>query len=100
MKKRFLLAVALGSIAVPMLAGNVNGRVINAVTGLPVDGATIRVDDSLAGCITNNNGEFSISDISEGNHTLRISHLGFAPLKYKISSSDFSNNIVIELEES
>lgn len=100
MKKRFLLSVAIGAIAVPMLAGNVKGRVINAVTGLPVDGATIRVDDSLAGCITNNNGEFSISDIPEGNHTLRISHLGFAPLKYKISSSDFSNDIVIELEES
>ncbi|MFC2436592.1 MAG: carboxypeptidase-like regulatory domain-containing protein, partial [Aggregatibacter sp.] len=40
-------------------------------------GANIRVDHSLTGDVTNTRGEFTISNLPEGTHTLNVSHLNY-----------------------
>lgn len=76
----------------------VNGKILSAESGLPVDGANIRVDHSLAGCSTNAKGEFTLRNLPEGEHVLRVSHVGYVPQSYKVKTDGTA--VVIRLEES
>lgn len=78
--------------------GKVTGKVISAITGLPVDEANIRVDESLAGCTTNGKGEFIIGNLPAGKHVLRVSHISYTPQSYTIRTGE--KEVVIKLEDS
>lgn len=78
--------------------GKITGRVISASTGLPVDGANIRVDESLAGCTTNGKGQFTIANLPAGKHVIRVSHISYIPQSYTVRAGD--NGLVIKLEDS
>ena len=59
-----------------------SGKVVSAGTNEPLVGVNIRVDNSLTGCTTNGRGEFTIDNLTGGQHTLRFSYIGFTPGKY------------------
>ena len=48
-----------------------SGTVV-CMQGLPVENATVVIDNKFS--LTNENGEFSIANISTGNHTLKVIH--------------------------
>lgn len=99
MKKKCLLTAAISWIVVSMFAQTaLKGKVVNAETNEPVVGANIRIDHSLAGCTTNGKGEFNISNLPEGTHTLSVTHVSFLPQKYTADSQD--ENILIKMNES
>lgn len=99
MKKKCLLTAAISWIVVSMFAQTaLKGKVVNAETNEPVVGANIRIDHSLAGCTTNGKGEFNISNLPEGEHTLSVTHVSFLPQKYTADSQD--ENILIKMNES
>nr|WP_129730627.1 TonB-dependent receptor [Parabacteroides goldsteinii] len=99
MKKKCLLTAAISWIVVSMFAQTaLKGKVVNAETNEPVVGANIRIDHSLAGCTTNGKGEFNISNLPEGEHTLNVTHVSFLPQKYTADSQD--ENILIKMSES
>lgn len=99
MKKKCLLTAAISWIVVSMFAQTaLKGKVVNAETNEPVVGANIRIDHSLAGCTTNGKGEFNISNLPEGEHTLSVTHVSFLPQKYTADSQD--ENILIKMSES
>lgn len=54
----------------------VTGRVVDAETGLPVVGATVRVERSLTGATADNHGEFRIANAAS-DATIRVSHLSY-----------------------
>ncbi|NVJ22217.1 carboxypeptidase regulatory-like domain-containing protein [Myxococcus sp. AM011] len=63
----------------------VQGLVLDAETGAPVKGVTVRLDaepdedgqrGQLAGARTNDDGEFYLDKVASGPHTLRMSHEG------------------------
>lgn len=76
----------------------ISGKVINRATGQPVEGANIRVDNSLTGCVSNGKGVFSIGNLPEGEHLLSVTHISFMPRALRVEGN--SQGIVIELEES
>ena len=99
MKKKCLLTAVFSWIVVSMFAQTaLKGKVVNAETNEPVVGANIRIDHSLAGCTTNGKGEFNISNLPEGTHTLSVTHVSFLPQKYTADSQD--ENILIKMNES
>ncbi|MBK7788901.1 MAG: carboxypeptidase-like regulatory domain-containing protein [Saprospiraceae bacterium] len=67
---------------------NINAQVITGkvtdITGKPLSGANIIWQNTNIGTSTNEAGEFSISDLSEGERTLLISFVGFSPEKIKV----------------
>lgn len=77
---------------------SIKGKIVNAETGQPVDGANIRIDQSLSGCTTNGNGEFIIRNLPEGKHQLRISHVSYTPKTYQIKGNE--EQILIKMEDS
>ncbi|HMS97765.1 MAG TPA: carboxypeptidase-like regulatory domain-containing protein, partial [Saprospiraceae bacterium] len=67
---------------------NIDAQVITGkvtdITGKPLSGANIIWQNTNIGTSTNEAGEFSISDLSEGERTLLISFVGFSPEKIKV----------------
>lgn len=98
MNKKSLLTVLFGCVVTVASAQiTISGKVINAETGAPVDGANIRVDHSLTGCTTNGKGEFILKNLPDGKQSFSVSHVSYLPKSYSTSQSE--NNVVIRLEE-
>ena len=100
MKKKYigmLLAWLCGVMTLSAQTG-VSGRGINADTNEPVVGANIRVDHSLTGDVTNTRGEFTISNLPEGTHTLNVSHVNYTTEAREVRSGE--TDIVIRMRES
>lgn len=71
--------------AMPPLKGNFSGIVKDAKTGLPVQGVSISIADIKVGSSTNSKGEFNITNISEGNHLVEVSHIGYTTIAENIN---------------
>lgn len=77
---------------------SLSGKVVNAATNEPVSGATIRVDQSLARCTTNGKGEFKLSNLSDGPHTLSLTHVSYKPMKF--TSDGKQSQLLLKMDES
>lgn len=99
MKRKSCLAAVLSCMAMTVCAqSSLSGKIVNAETNEPIAGANIRIDHSLAGCTTNGNGDFKISNLPEGKHTLNVTHVSFLPQKYTANTGE--DNILIKMRES
>ena len=86
----FLLCLfPLGAMAQSILKGTVNDE-----AGEPIIGATVKVQGSQKGAITDFNGNFSVE--AEPNATLTISYVGYETQNVKGAGR---NDIVITLKE-
>ena len=82
-------------------AGNISGRVISAINGSPIIGANVFIDGTSFGSSTNHRGEFSITDIPDGEYTLTVTYVGYRlknPLDIRLSGNADVFHI-IEMEE-
>jgi TonB-linked SusC/RagA family outer membrane protein len=55
----------------------IRGKVTEAGTARPLSSAQVNVVGTTRGALTNADGEFSIADVSPGEHTLRVRMLGY-----------------------
>ena len=86
----FLLCLfPLGAMAQSVVKGTVNDE-----TGEPIIGATVKVQGSQKGAITDFNGSFTVEAKSDA--TLTISYVGYETQTIKVGGR---NNIVITLKE-
>src|SRR5688572_29268567 len=81
MKHLYLIALTLlspGAIA-QQLTQNVRGTVVDLVSKAPIPGASVVVmgSDPLIGTTTDDNGIFKLPKVTVGQHTLRISFIGY-----------------------
>ncbi|WP_321331992.1 TonB-dependent receptor [uncultured Bacteroides sp.] len=100
MKKRCLLTILLGGCVVMNSLAQItlSGRVINAETGKPVSGASVRLEQTTMGCATNSKGEFLLKDVKEGKYVLRASCLNYTAVTQKVAGS--KTNMLIKLPSS
>lgn len=95
-RKALLTAFLIGCVVTNVFAQmTVNGRIIDADTNLPINGANIKVSHSSTGCTTNGNGEFSIN-MPNGKQTLKVTHIGYKPSTYTTEKSE--KGVTIRLE--
>jgi iron complex outermembrane recepter protein len=83
MKKIFLFTFLLisltakSNLSTDFLKGSFAGVITDASTGKPLSGVSIFISDARLGTTTNTNGEFFISNVSEGLHLIEFSHVGY-----------------------
>lgn len=86
--RNFLTVLLLWAMAMGVYAqnkGGVRGAVLEKKTGTPVPYATVYLNDGEFSVLTEVDGFFTISNVPEGEHILRIQYLGFDSLAIPIS---------------
>lgn len=73
----FFLACLAVSAQTP--AGTIEGQIVGAITGAPVPGATVRVEQTQLGAIADPQGKFVVRNVPPGVYTLRVNAIGYAP---------------------
>ncbi len=88
--------VSLQAVAV----ADIDGVVIDGLTGIPLLGANVRlVDSPFADQTTNNSGEFSFSDVPVGEHELFVYGNGYIAQITDISLAAGTNFAGVNLQE-
>ncbi|MCG8699053.1 MAG: carboxypeptidase-like regulatory domain-containing protein [Bacteroidales bacterium] len=92
-KISFTLCLLLFSAAFGF-AGNVKGKVYDNVTNESLPGATIVIEGTNRGVVTDILGEFIMSDVSPGDYNLQISFLGYEQQVISVTVSDDKPTII------
>jgi TonB-dependent receptor len=66
-------------------AGEIRGRVTDATTGEELIGVHILVENTAIGASTNHDGDYRMTRVPEGDHTLIIGYLGFVTKRIQVS---------------
>lgn len=81
----FILIISLLSYAKGQPTSySVGGKVTGALTGAPLEGATVYISNSSKGDLTNINGTFLITGLSSGKYDLVVSYIGFQTEVYNL----------------
>ena len=74
-----IFCLVLNSLQAQTLTQTVRGKVVDQVTKVPMPGATVMLLNSepLMGTTTDLEGEFKLLQVPVGNHTLRVSFVGY-----------------------
>ncbi|HVW14336.1 MAG TPA: von Willebrand factor type A domain-containing protein [Mucilaginibacter sp.] len=96
MKKLILIALMVAGLAAFKCNSirHISGIVYGMDDKLPIAGASVKVDGTFAGTVTNANGKYDI-DVPDGKNSLVFSYAGF---KTKTVKLDTSNKLDVYLE--
>ncbi|MBP6023644.1 TonB-dependent receptor [Ferruginibacter sp.] len=87
----FVLAANASDLLTPLpktiLKGNFSGKITDVKTGKPVAAATIYITDVKIGSASDNEGNFIIKNIPDGNHLVEISHVGYTTIAESVNIS-------------
>lgn len=75
-----------------------SGRIVEAISGKPVSGATINIEGMYLWAVSDQNGNFSIDVLDGGNYTLRVSQLEYVPTAIPVSVAGDVSGLKIRLE--
>lgn len=91
--------VATLNIAIAQQKFSISGTVNNGKNE-PLIGANVYLNGTTIGTATNNNGEFTIKNIKEGNYELCVSYLGYKRYRTQINLDKAVANLNIIMQES
>lgn len=101
--RRFLLLLAAftyfsAANATELANGKISGTVVDAVTGQPVEFATVALNDPATnkpvdGTVCDDKGKFTISKVAYGNYKLVISFIGYETYAQDVAFTERKNNI-------
>lgn len=76
---------------------SLSGRVNDALTGEPLQGASIYFADAKTGAVTNANGEYMIRNIAAGNYLIEVSSVGYTSISEHIMlTGDIQKNFALQ----
>lgn len=77
----------------------ISGRIAEDKTNIPLPGASVIINGTYLWGITNQNGEFTIAGVQEGNYHLQISFLGYVPATVLVNVHSHIKGLDIHLKE-
>lgn len=87
MKKLFvILVLALVQVTAMAQGTKTTGRITDAATGMPLEGASVTIKSTGMGTSTDVNGKFSLLSAKTGKITLRISYVGYADVEKTVEA--------------
>ncbi|MDP3394518.1 TonB-dependent receptor [Sediminibacterium sp.] len=99
MKKLFvILVLALVQVTAMAQGTKTTGRITDAATGMPLEGASVTIKSTGMGTSTDVNGKFSLLSAKSGKITLRISYVGYADVE-KVVEAGAAIDITLKEEQ-
>jgi hypothetical protein len=77
LSRLFLVWVVLGPLEIFAQSGTITGKVFNKINNDPIPSATVVVQGSSIGAVTDINGRFQIDNLEAGMYNLEFSFVGF-----------------------
>lgn len=77
----------------------ISGCIAEDKTNIPLPGASVIINGTYLWAITNQNGEFTIAGVQEGNYHLQISFLGYVPATVPVNVHSHIKGLDIHLKE-
>jgi iron complex outermembrane receptor protein len=74
----FAQEIRQGSSGSGRIRSNLTGKITDAVTGEPLDGASVYFSDIKAGGVSNTAGMYKLQNFPSGRYLIEVSHLGYA----------------------
>ena len=65
--------------------GTLDGRVVDAETGVPLWGAHVWLVDVNLGDVVSESGDFAVPNLPTGEYAVRVSHVGYQPVRVTLS---------------
>ena len=97
------VAASLFLFLLPLSAaaqGTLEGTIRNAATGGPLAGAQVAISALSLGGIAGENGQFEVSDIPPGTHTVEVHLIGYATVTREVTiSAGEHTHLDVELSE-
>lgn len=84
MRKWIVLSVYMLMITQVFAQSNIRGKVVDDTTGESVYGASIMLSPGSQGTTTDEEGNFLLQNVENGNYTLRVSMIGYANLSREL----------------
>src|SRR5688572_33269158 len=82
----FLVLLAVpASVWAQATTGSIAGRVTEEATGAPVAGAQVFLSGTTRGIVTNQQGQFLLTNIPAGPHEVAVSLIGFAQAAQRVT---------------
>ncbi len=78
--------------------GRFKGKVIDAQTGEPVIGANVLIEGIRLGAATDLNGEFTILKVPAGTYEVKVSMVGYQPVKLSMVKSEKGKTTTINFK--
>ncbi len=75
----------------------ISGNIVDSTNAQNISGATVRLDRTGFGAIANRNGEFTLSQLPQGNYTLICSMIGYETKKISLANLDSNIHLMILL---
>ena len=99
MKTIVLAFFASASLAAWGQSYKVTGTVLDAKSKVPVEFATLWIEGSGIGTMTDSQGKFVIQHLAEGKHEVLVRCLGYSEYKLRLDVKKDKENIVVYLSE-
>lgn len=80
------------------IAQKLSGKIIEANSKKPIAAASVYLSNTSIGCVSNNNGEFTLEKIPTGKYDLIVSCLGFEPFVQTIESGNLPSFLSVKLK--
>ena len=96
-KKLLLTALECCVVSVALAQMTLQGKVVDE-DGQPVLCATVRLEKTTIGAVTNGKGEFVFKDVPNGEYVMRTSRMDFETQKQNVNQMD--RNLLIRLKKS
>ena len=78
-----------------IVAGTINGTVVDKADGKPIIGASIYIPDLRAGTTTDIKGHFTLNNLPKGVYLVQVSYLGYATFTQKV---DFTSTTSLNVQ--
>src|SRR5688572_14541684 len=95
----FVLAVALLPVTLDAQErATVSGTITAQTSGQPLPGAQVTIPATTSRAVTDESGRFSLLNVPQGTHTLRVTRLGFRPITRDVSVGSAGATVTIAME--
>jgi CarboxypepD_reg-like domain len=97
MKRIPAILFFIGIVAAASGQRIIKGRVVNETTGAAVQGSSVFITNTSKGTVTDNAGNFEITDVPAGKHDLIISSIGYETNVFTFETAQLPLQLKIQL---